>query len=233
MLAGLHENAAHEIHKIISLTADAYEEAAAFSTACTSAAYHARFLRGLVAQDIFKARQSGDQAHTGGSRSSPPGGLPSPSPSNNSGSAYLARPVQTVPSQIGQVASHAPVQQPQAPQPQHMSHGMVQAPISSYGPMTYAIPQDGSVLAQAHPHSYGVPQSAAADAQQQQYAPPAPAGADLRYWDQMFRDIGCGPTGYEQQQQPDAYGAGYGAPMPIAAYPHQYVQGEATAYQTG
>lgn len=232
MLAGLHENAADDIHNIISLTADAYEEAAAFSSACTGAAYHARFLRGLVAQDIFKARQSNGQVHNG-SRHSPPGGLPSPSPSN-SGPAYMTRPAPMVPSQGGPVNSHAPVQQPQAPQPQHMGQGIMQAPISSYGPMTYALPQDGSALAQAHPHSYGVPQSAAADAQQQQYAPPAPAGADLRYWDQMFRDIGCGQTtGTYEQQQPDAYGAGYGAPMPMAAYPHQYVQSEATSYQTG
>ncbi|KAA1479725.1 hypothetical protein DENSPDRAFT_846342 [Dentipellis sp. KUC8613] len=58
-LAELHEGATNEIHSIISKTADAYEEASSVSPVSSSAAaYHARFLRGLVAQDIFKARQN-------------------------------------------------------------------------------------------------------------------------------------------------------------------------------
>ncbi|TFY65849.1 hypothetical protein EVG20_g5247 [Dentipellis fragilis] len=58
-LAELHEGATNEIHSIISKTADAYEEASSVSLVSSSAAaYHARFLRGLVAQDIFKARQN-------------------------------------------------------------------------------------------------------------------------------------------------------------------------------
>jgi hypothetical protein len=56
-LAELHEGATGEIHAIISKTADAYEEASHLSPACTSAAYHARFLRELVAQDIFRSQQ--------------------------------------------------------------------------------------------------------------------------------------------------------------------------------
>jgi len=43
---------------MISKTADAYEEASSLSPTSTGAAYHARFLRGLVAQDTFKARQN-------------------------------------------------------------------------------------------------------------------------------------------------------------------------------
>lgn len=56
-LAELHEGATNEIHTVISNAAAAYEEASGLSPASTSASYHARFLRGLVAQDIFKARQ--------------------------------------------------------------------------------------------------------------------------------------------------------------------------------
>jgi len=56
-LAELHEGATGEIHAIISKTADAYEEASHLSPACTGAAYHARFLRELVAQDIFRSKQ--------------------------------------------------------------------------------------------------------------------------------------------------------------------------------
>jgi hypothetical protein len=56
-LAELHEGATNEIHTIISKTADAYEEASHLSVACTAAAYHARFLRELIAQDLFKSQQ--------------------------------------------------------------------------------------------------------------------------------------------------------------------------------
>jgi hypothetical protein len=56
-LAELHEGATNEIHSIISKTADAYEEASHLSVACTGAAYHARFLRELIAQDLFKSQQ--------------------------------------------------------------------------------------------------------------------------------------------------------------------------------
>ncbi|KAJ6496490.1 fungal-specific transcription factor domain-containing protein [Mycena vitilis] len=56
-LAQLHEGTAHEIHSLISKTADAYYEASVLSPASTSAAYHARFLRSLLANDIFKARR--------------------------------------------------------------------------------------------------------------------------------------------------------------------------------
>jgi len=56
-LAQLHEGTAHEIHTLISKTADAYYDASVLSPASTSAAYHSRFLRSLLANDIFKARR--------------------------------------------------------------------------------------------------------------------------------------------------------------------------------
>ncbi|KAJ7752144.1 fungal-specific transcription factor domain-containing protein [Mycena metata] len=56
-LAQLHEGTAHEIHSLISKTADAYYDASVLSPASTSAAYHARFLRSLLANDIFKVRR--------------------------------------------------------------------------------------------------------------------------------------------------------------------------------
>lgn len=47
-----------EIYTTISKTAEAYHEASTLSpTSSTSVAAHARFLRGLVAQDILRARQ--------------------------------------------------------------------------------------------------------------------------------------------------------------------------------
>jgi hypothetical protein len=57
ILTQLHEGNAHEIHSMISKTADAYQDASTLSPASSAAAYHARFLRNLVANDIFIAQQ--------------------------------------------------------------------------------------------------------------------------------------------------------------------------------
>ncbi|KAJ7470490.1 fungal-specific transcription factor domain-containing protein [Mycena latifolia] len=62
-LAQLHEGTAHEIHTLISKTADAYYDASVLSPASTSAAYHSRFLRSLLANDIFKSRQNNSERY--------------------------------------------------------------------------------------------------------------------------------------------------------------------------
>ncbi|KAF9459558.1 fungal-specific transcription factor domain-containing protein [Collybia nuda] len=54
----LNENTANDIHTLISETADAYQDASQLSPTSTSAAYHARFLRSLVSNDVFKARRN-------------------------------------------------------------------------------------------------------------------------------------------------------------------------------
>lgn len=51
MLHELAHTASHDIHELISQTADAYQEAALLAVSSSSAAYHARFLRVLVAKD--------------------------------------------------------------------------------------------------------------------------------------------------------------------------------------
>ncbi|THV08056.1 hypothetical protein K435DRAFT_741674 [Dendrothele bispora CBS 962.96] len=56
-LPQLPEGASQEVHEVISKTADAYYEASVLSPASSSAAYHARFLRGLLANDIFRSRK--------------------------------------------------------------------------------------------------------------------------------------------------------------------------------
>jgi len=56
--SGLPEGAAHEVHALISKTADAYFDAS-LNSPSTSAVFHARFLRNLVGNDVFKARENG------------------------------------------------------------------------------------------------------------------------------------------------------------------------------
>jgi hypothetical protein len=51
MLHELAHTASNDIHELISQTADAYQEAALLAVSSSSAAYHGRFLRALVAKD--------------------------------------------------------------------------------------------------------------------------------------------------------------------------------------
>jgi hypothetical protein len=51
MLSELGGTAFKDIHELISQTADVYEEAAGLAVSSSAAAYHARFLRALVAKD--------------------------------------------------------------------------------------------------------------------------------------------------------------------------------------
>ncbi|KAL0578260.1 hypothetical protein V5O48_003755 [Marasmius crinis-equi] len=53
----LPKDATHQIHTVITQTAGAYDEASAMSPASSSAAYHARFLRNLIAHDNFRSRK--------------------------------------------------------------------------------------------------------------------------------------------------------------------------------
>jgi len=173
-LAGLPEGAVDDIHQVISKTADAYEDAAAFSSACTGASYHARFLRSLVARDIFDRRN--------GTRPSEPSpGLPSPSTTSSSpsytrvGSAYTS--LQQPQHQSSTSAESATGS---ASSPMHAPYAVGSA--LRYGPMVYAIPQEHNVAAQGHLLQYGTPHPTPSEVDQ--------SGADGRYWDQMFRDIG-------------------------------------------
>jgi hypothetical protein len=57
---------AHDIHVVISETADAYQEASQLCPPSTSAAYHARFLRSLVSNDVFRTRQNDQKRQDAG-----------------------------------------------------------------------------------------------------------------------------------------------------------------------
>ncbi|KAL4249524.1 Protease transcriptional activator prtT [Abortiporus biennis] len=70
-LAELHEGAVEEVHTTISRVADAYHEVAANSPVLTSAAYHARFLRGLVETDILRLKQQAEGDRRASFSSSP------------------------------------------------------------------------------------------------------------------------------------------------------------------
>ena len=56
----LGQETATEIYTLITQTADSYQEAStsAHAPVSISASYHARFLRSLVANDVFKAKRS-------------------------------------------------------------------------------------------------------------------------------------------------------------------------------
>jgi hypothetical protein len=228
-LAALHENATEEIHTVISKTADAFDDAAAFSV-------HARFLRGLISQDIFKTRQMRN-VH-------PSPGLPSPSSSTYSRSS-------------GSNMSYAAHQAlggagPSAAGPSMSNHGTAvqngpsSAPSYTPPPVAYALPQEPGQIAQSHPHLFGVPLAGASELapshHQQSMSYVAPAGnngpgTDARYWDQMFRDIGFG--GSVDAHTGGVNGSGGGGGGVSGVYPggayaggvaYQYMQSDAVGY---
>ncbi|KAI0290482.1 hypothetical protein BC826DRAFT_539358 [Russula brevipes] len=180
-LAELHEGATGEIHAIISKTADAYEEASHLSTACTGASYHARFLRELVAQDIFRSQQqrTWDDGHTRSSRrestlstttqtSQPPGVYPQQMLDDvQNSTSVFSYPISPTQSSVA-VSTQEPMQ----------VDTVRSTPVQNHSPQTYgnsAYPQSPS--AAQHPQP-GQPQQS----------------DDLRYWNNMFRDLGFGDT---------------------------------------
>jgi hypothetical protein len=183
-LAELHEGATNEIHTIISKAADAYEEASHLSVACTGAAYHARFLRELVAQDLFRSQQKGwDDGQSRSSR------------------------------RDSTLSATTPASQPPPPgvYPQQMIDD-VQNTSNTHHPFSYSIsPTPSSITASSHetmqidtvrntptqtsgapPYGNGTFVQPQSTAQQPLQPPPPPQSDDMRYWNNMFRELGFG-----------------------------------------
>ena len=89
MLSELATTASRDIHDLISQTADVYQEAALLAVSSSSAAYHARFLRALVAKDAESKLLRQLHRHSGqSSRNSPDHMDEDPSPSRGTQSVY-------------------------------------------------------------------------------------------------------------------------------------------------
>jgi len=182
-LAELHEGATSEIHSIISKTADAYEEASHLSLACRGAACHARFLRELIAQDVFRSQQQKpwDDVQPRLSRrestvstttqvsQQPPPVYPQQMLDDvqNSANVHHSVSYSISPTSSGMTASfHEPMQ----------VEGVRGASAQSTGAPTYTNGAYGSsqALAQAPQSTQGTQSD------------------DMRYWNNMFRDLGFG-----------------------------------------
>ncbi|EIN07589.1 hypothetical protein PUNSTDRAFT_126610 [Punctularia strigosozonata HHB-11173 SS5] len=188
-LAELHEGATNEIYSNIAKTADAYSEASQLSPASTSAAAHARFLRSLIANDIFKARQT--------EKERPVSALPpidtrmhASAPGTSGPGPVLHSPPQMYPQTMVSQAHEHNFHFPASPHlPAHPSapggagpgglHDASSSSSSSYGPMEDV---------KAHPSAYAMYAHYANGAQ----APPHHSELDAHYWRNMFRELGFG-----------------------------------------
>ncbi|KAF5386973.1 hypothetical protein D9615_001775 [Tricholomella constricta] len=184
----LNESTAHEIHSLISQTADAYQRASQISPESTSAAYHARFLRSLVTNDVFKTRRI-DQKDK-----------------NDNGMPIDPR-LQREIFPSGMYFSYAP----SAPPP--TSHASVQSPTQMYSPLAQQ-PHDFQFPASPHlpAHPPPIPQEPGFPIEPPLrnanvavggpgpinypgYVPQAPHYAselDAHYWKNMFIELGFG-----------------------------------------
>jgi len=185
---------------LISKTADAYYEASLLSPASTSASYHARFLRSLVANDIFKSRRA-EERHDSG------------------------MPID--PRLQGPPSSHGPTQNPAPPmyprQVIQTHEQSFQFPASPHLP-AHPAAQDTEYPSEMQPRN--AMGGSNGPVNYQGYVPPAPHHAselDAHYWKNMFLELGFG-EGVEGTA-PHAGGPSDDRPMPQymnGTHPHQH-----------
>ncbi|THH20938.1 hypothetical protein EW146_g495 [Bondarzewia mesenterica] len=191
-LAELHEGATNEIHSVISQTADAYAEVSTLSPTSTGAAYHARFLRGLVAQDIFKARQNETIRYQQGM------------PLESRAYSELISPIRMVfPAiQLCSLAGHVGHQRRAGPSSQTHSpptmypQAMTQEQQSAFHfPASPNVPPPPAMIHEPAPQGgdsgiRGASTSYGPFTQQPQMI--QTSTEDMRYWNHMFRELGYG-----------------------------------------
>lgn len=257
-MAELHEGATGEIHAIISKTADAYEEASNLSPACTSAAYHARFLRELVAQDIFRSKQH-KAWEDGHSRCKLRSVRHVMDGAANEIFPTVVRRDSTHSSQQSTQPSVYPQQMLDDAQNTANMHHSYSYPISptqsnvaasNQEPMQVETSRSASVQAtsaQTYGNSAYVQSPPVAQASQ----PQPTQSDDLRYWNNMFRDLGFGeavdqnfpaqnissasaPPSHQSlpmtSSHHQSYGNGRGAGPPQQPYAYHHMHSNAPGY---
>ncbi|KAG5645860.1 hypothetical protein DXG03_005202 [Asterophora parasitica] len=181
----LNESTAHEIHTLISQTADAYQDASQLSPESTSAAYHARFLRSLVTNDVFKTRRL-DQKDKNDN------GMPIDPRLQPPSHASVQSPPQMYPHSAQQ--PHEQFQFPASPHlPAHPP------PIPQQAPEYPEPPLRGANVVMGGP-SMSYPG----------YAPQAPhyvSELDAHYWKNMFIELGFGENGESHHAMPHSHTA--------------------------
>ncbi|KAI0086675.1 fungal-specific transcription factor domain-containing protein [Irpex rosettiformis] len=203
-LSQLSEGAMDEIYGTISKTAEAYQEASLLSpTSSTSVAAHARFLRGLVAQDILRARQHDKERHqqtqnvrTQDSRSQGQYGGPSQPTQYHQPMQDLTdtRLNYSYPSSTSSIAPQSVANHPHMRQPEYssseQSRGTVIPGYNAYAGSSAQAPVTPQMAAQVPSQTM---QHAA------QFSPSAhqyPTNeSDANYWRIMFRELGFGEEG--------------------------------------
>jgi hypothetical protein len=183
----LHEGAAEEAFAAILNTGNAYQDVSATSLPSSSAAYHARFLKGLLsnASDLFRHRKP-EQPRSDDGSISPDTRSQGPQPEMHSSTHS------SMPSALYDNAqSHGSSQE-------HVA--MVQYPPGQYsGVLTshgHVPPREGDYMETSHTNgSASIPLG-----QPQGHMPPAPthySEPDQQYWRKMFSDLGYHPFNSE------------------------------------
>ncbi|KAJ7135045.1 fungal-specific transcription factor domain-containing protein [Mycena crocata] len=187
-LAQLHEGTAHEIHSLISKTADAYYEASLLSPASTSPAYHSRFLRSLLANDIFKTRRSDPERYSESMPIDPrlQGNQTHPTPALARASHLSPTPTSIYPAQITPTHDQAPYQFPASP-----------TNIAAARAEEYSEPpaRNGAVNGTNGTVPTAQPMPVNGNYHPEGYVPSIPHHAselDAHYWKNMFLELGFG-----------------------------------------
>ncbi|PCH39576.1 hypothetical protein WOLCODRAFT_141318 [Wolfiporia cocos MD-104 SS10] len=195
-LAELVPDAVHEIHDMINKTAKAYSDAAHLSPASSSAAYHARFLQSLVANDLDKMKQQQAEQQDRFGRDLPPINT-----RVQTSHASVSHPVQSYAHGQSQVYAQSGHMDGYYPQPAHVPQ-QSSVPSASASSSTTSSPYSQP---QPAPYDYTVPDQMGRNgaltnyslsgisttyAQYQATQATAPNEHDALYWQNMFKDLG-------------------------------------------
>ncbi|KAF5331051.1 hypothetical protein D9619_005705 [Psilocybe cf. subviscida] len=166
---------ANDIYNAISQTADAYDKASmsTHSSVSFSAAYHARFLRSLVENDIFKTRRVEQERGDTNMPIDPRLQAPSVAPSPHGGSALQNSPSNQVYTHQVHAMQEAPQQNFLFPPHQNEYQDGVQPIIASNGSPNHHVQYPGTFIPTA---AHRTP-------------------LDEQYWKIMFVELGFGENG--------------------------------------
>ncbi|KAF8652690.1 hypothetical protein AX16_004195 [Volvariella volvacea WC 439] len=188
-VAQLPEGTAAEIYALISKTADAYYDASVLSPASTSAAYHARFLRSLVENDVFKIRRADPPSYDNGMPIDPRLQAPQSGPPTSHSIVHTNATVSPSTDNNSATPPGSAYPQHQVSHPSHEQYAFPPSPQVAGPPQTEEeYVQDINIRPMA---GAGV----GAHHNYPGYAPAVPQHAselDAHYWKNMFLELGFG-----------------------------------------
>lgn len=193
-LADSQDGAKDEIYSVIQKTAEAYSAASDPSQYSTSAAHHARFLRNLIASDIFRTKQAEQERFQQANRSNDAVTTQASYATSHPNHLHLMQQQQYPQGMVFEHQAYRfpvspPSSQPPVALPQMQNgNGMREPDPSPTGDSNIAMPNNGTSSVEGYNYAPPMTHSHLPAHPQQQASPPS--ASDVHYWKTMFRELG-------------------------------------------